>query len=426
MQVALYARVSTPYQQQEGTIASQVKALKSHIDQQGWSLLPAHEYLDEGVSGARLDRPALDRLRDSAQRGEFDAVVLLSPDRLARQYAHQWLLIEELEKLQVALIFLQNPFGDTPQGKLLTQMQGMMAEYERAQILERTRRGRLEKARNGDYIPWAYHCYGYRYLAKRHGTAPQVLIEPAQAEVVRRIYRLLVEEQLSCRQITKRLNESHTPTPSGKNTVWHPATIRSILTHRVYIGQARYTQRQSVVPAYRKHDEAQLRSLKTGRSYRPEDEWVWSEAPTIISPELFDKAQLQLQRNAELARKMYQPSSRRYLLRRLVKCGECGLAMTATRQLSVDKRYEYLYYHCRGHAPLTGGRVDKCTSRRVRADRLDAVVWQALSQLLHTPSVIPQLHQTWAHAKQHNLSALDGQQAQRQQRQQRLERQSQR
>ena len=147
--------------------------LKDYIHQQGWNLLPEHEYRDEGISGARLDRPALDRLRDAAPRGEFDAVVVLSPDRLARNYAHQWLLIEELTKLHLQLICLQNPFGDTPQGKLLTQMQGMIAEYERAQILERTRRGRLEKARRGEFIPWAYSCYGYRYLPKRHGVPPR-------------------------------------------------------------------------------------------------------------------------------------------------------------------------------------------------------------------------------------------------------------
>jgi site-specific DNA recombinase len=190
MQVALYARVSTPHQQQEGTIASQVQALTQYIHQQEWSLLPEHAYLDEGLSGARLDRPGLDRLRDAAQRGEFDAVVVLSPDRFARNYAHQWLLIEEFEKLHVPLIFLQNPFGDTPQGKLLTQMQGMMAEYERAQLLERTRRGRLEKARRGACLPWAYRCYGYHYRPKRHGCLPQVMIDLEEAEVVRHIYRL--------------------------------------------------------------------------------------------------------------------------------------------------------------------------------------------------------------------------------------------
>jgi site-specific DNA recombinase len=149
MPVARSASVSTLSRQQEGTIASQVRSLKHYIHQQGWSLLPTHAYLDEGISGARLDRPALDRLRDGAQRGAFDAVVVLSPDRLARDYAHQWFLIEELTKLHIQMIFLHNPFGDTPQGKLLAQMQGMIAEYERAQILERRRRGRLEQARRG-------------------------------------------------------------------------------------------------------------------------------------------------------------------------------------------------------------------------------------------------------------------------------------
>jgi DNA invertase Pin-like site-specific DNA recombinase len=175
MQVAFYARVSTSHQQHEGTIESQRRLLKQHIQHQGWSLLPEHEYIDDGISGARLDRPALDRLRDAARRGELDAVVILSPDRLARNYAHQWLLIEEFEKVNTPLIFLQNPFGDSPQGKLLTQMQGMIAEYERAQIAERTRRGRLEKARHGEFIPWAYSCYGYRYLPKRHGCRTRYL-----------------------------------------------------------------------------------------------------------------------------------------------------------------------------------------------------------------------------------------------------------
>jgi site-specific DNA recombinase len=118
------------------------------MHQQGWSLLPDHEFLDEGISGARLDRPAL--------------------DRLAHDYAHQWFLIEALTKLHIPMIFLQHPCGDTPQGQRLPQLQGMIAEYERAQILERTRRGRLEKARRGAYLPWAYRGYGYRYLPRHN------------------------------------------------------------------------------------------------------------------------------------------------------------------------------------------------------------------------------------------------------------------
>jgi site-specific DNA recombinase len=240
MEVALYARVSTSQQQHEGTIESQRRTLQHHIQHHGWALIPEHAYIDDGISGARLDRPALDRLRDAARRGEFDAVVIVSQDRLARHYAHQWLLIEEFEKMNTPLIFLQNPFGDSPQGKLLTQMQGMIAEYERAQIAERTRRGRLEKARQGECMPWAYTCYGYRSLPKRHGGAPRVMIDPVEAAVVRDIYQALVEEQLSCRQITKRLNAAKTPTPTGKNAVWQHATVHNILANCTYTGQARY------------------------------------------------------------------------------------------------------------------------------------------------------------------------------------------
>jgi site-specific DNA recombinase len=267
----------------------------------------------------------LERLRDSAKRGEVDAVVVLSPDRLARNYAHQWFLMEEFEKLQGQWLFLQNPFGDTPPGKLLTPLQGMMAEYEGAQSHERPRRGRLEKARRGEFMPWAYSCDGYRYLPTRQGCTPQVAIDPEEAAGVRQLYQAVGEEQVSWRQLTKRLNETQPPTPSGKNPVWQPATVRNILTHRVYTGQARYNYRQPVLPKYRKADETQIHYLKTGRSYRPAQEWVWSEAPAILTVELCEKVQLQLHRNAEGARKMYQPTSRRYLLRTLVKCGECGL-----------------------------------------------------------------------------------------------------
>jgi site-specific DNA recombinase len=240
---------------------------------------------------------------------------------------------------------------------------------------------------------------------------------------VRQIYRAVVEDHGSCRQLTKRLNAAQTPTPSGKNQVWQPATVRNILTNRVYAGQARYNYRQPVLPQYRKADEMHLHYLKTGRSYRPEQDWVWSEAPAIITPELFEKAQLQLHRNAEVARKMYQPTSRRYLLRTLVKCGECGLGMVAAHQRSVGKKYDYLYSECKGHSPLTCGRITKCPSRRVRADRLDAVVWQSLSELLRTPTVIPQLHHSWAQAKQQSLTTLTAQQEQVLQRKQRVERQ---
>jgi hypothetical protein len=181
-----------------------------------------------------------------------------------------------------------------------------------------------------------------------------------------------------------------------------------------------------VIPQYRKTAAHRLRSLKTGRSYRAENEWIWSAAPALISAELFAKAQRQLQRHAATARKMYQPASGRYLLRTLVTCGECGLSLVSIRRRSACNTYHYVYYQCSGHSALTVGRTTRCAAKLVRAERLDAVVWQALGQLLQAPSVIPHRHQTWAAAQQQNLSGLEAQQAQLLQRQQRLERQDQR
>ena len=122
MQVALYARVSTSQQEKTDTIESQLAALHAYVAAHDHTVLPEHIFLDNGVSGSRLDRPALDRLRDQARLGNFEAVILLSPDRLARSYPHQWLLLEEFKKYGCRVIFMENPFGDSPHGQLLAQM----------------------------------------------------------------------------------------------------------------------------------------------------------------------------------------------------------------------------------------------------------------------------------------------------------------
>jgi site-specific DNA recombinase len=311
MQVAYEARVSTNPPQQEGTIESQRRALNHPIQHHEWSRLPEHEDIDEGISGARLDRPALDRLRDAARCGECDAVVIVSPDRLARNDAQQWLLIEAFEKTHTPVIFLHNPFGDTPQGKRLTQRPGLLAADERAQMAERPRRGRLENARRGEVMPWAYRCDGDRDRPKRHGCAPQVLLEPLEAEGVRAMYRTLVEEQRSCRQLTTRLNAAKTPPPTGKNVVWQSATVRTIRTNRLDAGPARDNSRRPVIPTSRQTAEHQRRSLKTGRSDRAESDGIGSDAPAMIPAALLDQAHWPRQRKADTARQRYQPASGR-------------------------------------------------------------------------------------------------------------------
>jgi site-specific DNA recombinase len=395
MQVALYARVSTSQQEKTDTIESQLAALHAYVAAHDHTVLPGHIFLDNGVSGSRLDRPALDRLRDQARFGDFEAVIILAPDRLARSYPHQWLLLEEFKKEGCGVIFMENPFGDSPHGQLLAQMQGMIAEYERSQIVDRTRRGRLHKARKAEFLPWAYRAYGYRYIPKQAGLLPRVEIHPEQAEVVRDMFRWLLQEQLTTRQIVKRLNTLRVPTRTGQNPVWHAASVRCMLSNPIYTGQGYYNRTKSGVPRQDPRRKFHPRTDNYARELRPPEEWVPITAPAIISAETFAKAQEQLKQNQAKARRAYQPTSQRYLLRTLVRCGECQLHMQAARQRSVCKRYEYLYYCWAGKDPLTVGRMQRCSSRRVRADRLDALVWTLVRELLQDPHVILQEYALW-------------------------------
>lgn len=169
---AIYARVSSDQQKEEKTIASQTAALMEFARSEGYGV-PAEWILeDEGYSGANLVRPGLERVRDLAAEGQIQAVLVLSPDRLSRKYAYQVLLIEELGRHGVQVVFIKAPKSDSPEDQLLLQFQGMIAEYERAQILERSRRGKLHRARQGEVSVLGGAPYGYRYDARaRSGRA---------------------------------------------------------------------------------------------------------------------------------------------------------------------------------------------------------------------------------------------------------------
>ena len=169
IRVAIYARVSSDQQAQQQTIASQVDALRERIAVDGLSLPDELCFVDDGVSGATLMRPALERLRDAAYAGGVQKLYIHSPDRLARRYAWQVLLVDELQSHGVEIVFLNHTMGTSPEEDLLLQMQGMFAEYERAKILERSRRGKRHAARRGSVNVLSGAPYGYRYVTKRDG-----------------------------------------------------------------------------------------------------------------------------------------------------------------------------------------------------------------------------------------------------------------
>src|ERR1700736_3763323 len=183
VRVAFYARVSSDQQADSGTIASQIRALRERIQQDGCLVDDELGFIDDGYSGSTLLRPALERMRDAAANGSIDRLYVHSPDRLARKYAYQFLLLEELQRAGVEVIFLNRELGRTPEDDLLLQVQGVVAEYERAKILERSRRGKQHAARCGCIHVLGGAPYGYRYVRKQEGGGEaryEIVAEEAQ------------------------------------------------------------------------------------------------------------------------------------------------------------------------------------------------------------------------------------------------------
>src|SRR5215211_4783328 len=237
---AIYARVSSERQREEGTIQSQVAGLRELAGERGLAVADEFVFCDEGVSGATLTRPALERLRDRAAEGRFEVLLCHAPDRLARRYAYQVLLLEELQRAGVEVCFAKEPErGGTPEDELLRQFQGMIAEYERAQIRERTRRGKLHRARGGSQAVLSCAPYGYQYVKKTEHSEGFWEIDAAQAEVVREVFARYVEEGTGIGELARWLSERGVPTRKGK-TVWDRSTVWAMLRNPAYRGQAAF------------------------------------------------------------------------------------------------------------------------------------------------------------------------------------------
>jgi site-specific DNA recombinase len=247
MRAAIYARVSTDRQNRDQTIDSQLDALRRWASDHGHDLRTEYVFTDEGYSGARLDRPALDRLRDAVREGAVEVVGVYSPDRLARKYAYQVLLLEEFQRAGCPVCFVHRPITDDPHDQLLLQIQGAVAEYERAVLKERFRRGKLQKARAGQWVTSAAP-YGYRYVPKRDGVPGHVVIDPAEDEVVHLLYGWLIDERLTVRQMLKRLAAGPWRPRCGKRC-WSSTVVHRILSDPTYTGTAYANRRTYAVPA---------------------------------------------------------------------------------------------------------------------------------------------------------------------------------
>jgi len=381
MRTAIYARVSTPGQAQAQTIEQQLSRLRAHIKEKHWSLEPEHVFVDNGHSGAKLNRPGLDNLRDRAALAEFDVVLVTEPDRLARNYVHQMLVLEELEKLGIRVGFLDHPMSDDPNDRLLLQIRGAVAEYERTLITDRMRRGRLTKYRAGKLLPWGRPPYGYRVDPDHPRDPDGVRLDEAEATSVSQMFEWYLEPGVTLYRVAKRLTDLGLPTPTGKAR-WSVSTVRSILTNHAYTGVA-YANRLRVVPSKRRLSA--LRPIGKGESavQRPKEEWIPIAVPAVVPQNVFDQVQAKLSLNQQKAPR--NNKAHPYLLRGLVSCGMCRLSAHA-RTLHSDK---YHYYVCKGRTDaLRTAPGERCKSRYIPTPQLDELVWQDLCMVLTQPEII--------------------------------------
>lgn len=390
--VALYARVSSEKQAKQATVASQVVMLQERAQADGHIVLPSDVYVDEGYSGATLVRPALERLRDRAAEGGVDVVYVHNPDRLARRYAYQVLLLEELSRHEVSVVFLQGPVGHSAEDELLVQVQGMIAEYERAKIMERYRRGKLHKARSGAVSPLSGAPYGYLYLRRTNDEPAQYQVLLHEAKVVRSIFSWLIEDQVSIGEITRRLRADGVPTKTGKGH-WDRSVVWAILRNPAYAGHAAYGKTESVERRQLlrpiRSKSAVPRKAKGAHRDKPPEEWISIPVPALVSPETFAAAREQLERNRRLAAR--NARGQLYLLQGLVVCGCCGYAFygkRVSRAAAKGKIRPYAYYRCVGSDAhrFAGGRV--CHNPQVRVDQLDGYVWDSVRRILEDPGQV--------------------------------------
>jgi site-specific DNA recombinase len=359
MKIALYARVSTESQEARGTIGSQLDALRVFAQDAGHDIVS--EFIDDGHSGSRLNRPGLDALRDAAEAGLFEAVLCLTPDRLARAFAHQYIVLEELARHQVRVIFSDAPpLDDDPQARLLVQMQGVIAEYERSKITERHRRGKLFRARMGEVISWSVP-YGYRRVPRSPHSPPHVEVFEPEAEVVRRIYNDYVNGGFSVRQIAKRLFADGVPTPFGRKPVWHESTLSRILRNPAYIGTLYYNVRKTTKRPTRTGKQGHTERL------RPEEEWIPIRIPAILADDVFEAAQRVARDNSRFSPRHLKNEA--WLLRYLVVCGTCGSVLASVQY--PGRRSPLRYYRC----PKMSQNLERtltncrCPQRQVRASQ---------------------------------------------------------
>src|SRR6266496_2842286 len=355
---AIYARVSSARQAKDETIGSQLAALREHAERSRLDVPGDWVFADEGHSGATLARPGLEGLRDLAAQGCLDVVLVYSPDRLARKFAYQALLIEELARCGTRVEFVNGARGDSPEDQLLVQFQGMFAEYEKAQLAERYRRGKAYRAKAGSVNVLGGAPFGYRYLRKTPECGAGYEVIEHEAALVAEMFRRYADDGATIAGLACWLTSQGVPTRTGKSR-WDRSVIWGMLRNPAYAGRAVFGKTQVIHEQPGLNRIARLQDRATPRPVkavdRPRKEWTEIPVPAIVDAETFERVQARITDNKRFAaRNSKLPAS---LLQGMAACTACGYAYYRTSTRTTAKKI--YYYRCLGSDSYRyeGGRV---------------------------------------------------------------------
>jgi site-specific DNA recombinase len=377
---AIYARVSSSKQHEEGTIESQINVLAEYAQKNGFDIPEGWIFQDNGVSGSIIQRPALDNLRDLVASGSPDVVLIYHPDRLARKFAYQAVLLEEFSRSGVEVIFYNNKRAETPEEHLLEQFQGVFAEYERAQITERCRRGRLYKARQGSVTVVPNAPYGYKYVRDKEKGLAYYELHKEESETVLKLFQMYALEGKNLTELASFMNENGKK-PRRSLLGWDRGSIRRILRNRSYIGLAGFYKTEKCEGDSKRIIRApkggRIQVSKFARRNCPEADWITIPVPSIVPVELYNTVQEKLNNSKQFSlRNTRSPT----ILQGVLVCGTCE-----SSYYKKSRQNAHTYYCC--HTTLVKSKKS-CDNRSIRQKELDEYVWNWIISILRNPELV--------------------------------------
>lgn len=400
LRAALYARVSTELQKDEETVQNQLTEIRKTILEDENSLLEGCEYIDEGWSGAILERPSLDLMRQDARDKKFDILYVYDRGRLARKFVYQEIVIDELKSLEIEFKSLHDINGVTPEEQLMGSVMGVFHEYERMKITERFRIGKLNKVRGGKLLGYQAP-YGYDYIPiKGKGTDKingYFEINEEEAKVVKMIFEWIAIECVSIKEVIRRLYDLNIPPKKQKRDTWSNGPLHRMLKNETYIGRHFYYKSESCITrnpmAKTQKKYANRHSIKGSRKTRPREEWLEVEVPKIIEPELFEQAQAQIKSNGKLSQRFKKNP---YLFGGLIYCS-CESTRTGEGQGG------HFYYRCIDRL-LKFPKPRTCFESGVNVQVLDTVGWAKLVDLMTDPKLLQEQLERYESEKKQQMS----------------------